>query len=132
MNTTLTREEKRRKIAEARGWTFPNDDQGKEMDLFQKGPAPKLEPRLTMWGTPPKEWGWAAVNYDVPDYFGDLNACAEMRKALTNGDQKTQYVEKLCEVCGVGFIDDYHFLVDLVDATPEQHCEAFAMTLGLW
>lgn len=68
----------------------------------------------------------------IPDYFADLNACADMRKSLKDGDQKARYVEGLCEVCGVGFIDDYHFLVDLVDATAEQHAEAFGTTLNLW
>lgn len=90
----LTDEQINVAVAEWCGWTFPNPDQGKEMNLGQKGPPPNLTPVMTMWGTPPKRWGWAATNLTVPAYATSLDAVA-LAEARLNREQRAAYAETL-------------------------------------
>ena len=61
---------------------------------------------------------------DIPNYHGDLNACAEMEKVLTD-DQHELYRIELFEICG----DNSR---KIVSATAPQRCEAFLRTIGKW
>lgn len=70
------------------------------------------------------ETQWTAVgdqpgsrhHIEIPNYYGDLNACAEMEKTLTP-DEAWDYCD---------------YLDRNVSATAPQRCEAFLRTKGLW
>lgn len=65
---------------------------------------------------------------DLPDYPADLNALADARKALTP-DQRYLYISHLVDLTGAEWTDAYSEVFVVVDATPEQHCEALCRAL---
>jgi hypothetical protein len=73
----------------------------------------------------------------IPDYPNDLNAMREARKTITGPVLRAKYMNTLREIVGrrmpknkVGspLVSDY----DCMDATANEHCEAFLRTFGLW
>lgn len=105
----MTQEEKRLKIAEACGWTHIEAEtwtQGKPGGIYGYKPIrPKFDP---------------CRRFHIPDYFGDLNACHEMEKQLTD-DQWDKYCDRLGGS-----------LRHCASATAAQRAEAFGLTLNLW
>jgi hypothetical protein len=96
----MTLEQKRVLIAEACGWNDCNDVLGH-------------------WrGTNPH-----GMVMPLPDYFNDLNACAEMEKLLTER-QWCDYLYWLRKQ------DQRWFAAHC--ATAAQRAEAFGLTMGLW
>lgn len=68
-----------------------------------------------------------------PDYLSDLNACAEMEKAL--GPNAFNYVRSLEEVvakAGGWEVRKQQMDDAVVFATAKQRCEAFLRTIGKW
>lgn len=79
--------------------------------------------------------GSLALTSELPDYPGDLNAMREARKVLTPAQIK-EYVGWLDVVCGgelelSSMVSGDELVYGLVDATAEQHADAFIATLGL-
>ena len=72
------------------------------------------------YGQPPNAH---SNSWQAPDYLGDLNACHEMEKALTD-IQRGYYWDHLKDMTDEGF--------DQLHATAPQRAEAFLRTLGLW
>ncbi len=60
---------------------------------------------------------------EIPNYYGDLNACHEMEKVLDK-DQRYHYVTRLVESNKTG--GGYIFV------TAPQRCESFLKVKGLW
>ena len=73
--------------------------------------------------------GEIVTHHSIPDYFGDLNACYEMEKVLTEKGVNAWWSY-------VAFINRHNptpFGAETaVHATAPQRCEAFLRTLGLW
>lgn len=73
----------------------------------------------------------------VPDYCGDLNACAEMRKAL-NREQRKRFAKDLAFACNPqAFVDFWDCrnefdLWRIIDASPRLQCEIFLRVLDKW
>jgi hypothetical protein len=69
--------------------------------------------------------------FPLPDYLNDLNAGAEMRKAL-NEVRQIQFCNELSEVIRndspVADVTEF----DRIHATARQRCIAFLKTLGLY
>lgn len=63
----------------------------------------------------------------IPDYFTSLDACALLRRSLTD-EEKVRYADSLSAILG----DNSPWLFRLIDATPEQHCECYARVRNLW
>ena len=102
-------------IAEACGWT------GIYCSAIQRGP---FKPRF--YGVSPD-----GNNRLVPNFCGDLNACAEMVKSLASSQRRT-YTQNLYDiVCGMAApeSDDWFYVTN---ATPKQRCETFLRSLGMW
>ena len=72
---------------------------------------------------------WAAL----PNYHGDLNACAEFRRTLTD-DQRLMYTIHLdASVRPLkDFVSRWEQDWAVADATAPQHCEAFLRLHGKW
>lgn len=109
----LTEEQKRVKIAEVCG--------------YKRVKPPNCAPM----GYQPKDKEWSFIHH-LPNYFHDLNACAEMRKALPPEQRKQYYLYLAREALETNF--DFDLAWFLIDATPAQHCEAFAASCNppLW
>ena len=65
--------------------------------------------------------------YVVPDYPNDLNACAEMEKALNTSALRGSYHRRLTEIADGDSQAD-----QLCHATARQRCEAFLRVRGKW
>ncbi len=63
----------------------------------------------------------------IPDYLGDLNACAQFEKTLNEGEQR----EYLFHLCKGQRADDGELWLAVHKSAP-QRCEAFLKTKGLW
>lgn len=100
----LTQEEKRIKIAEARGW-----------EKVYKGPEP--DNRYILQGR------YVTVK-DIPDHFTDANALRDAWESLTY-DQKTIFA---------GHLRKYHKGMDvrIFRSFFDYGAEALGLTLGLW
>ena len=64
-------------------------------------------------------------NHNLPDYCHDLNACAEMEKALT----EEQWIDYQATLWG---ILDRDRETNPRSATARQRCEAFLRVRGKW
>ncbi len=99
------------KIAELRGW----------IGIEQTGNA-----KFPLIGWKPDDTGigghWS--DHPVPNYYGSLDACAEMRKWLNEG-QMGRYYHDLCEVMAKDG-DEYVW-----NATAPQYCLAFLRMFGV-
>lgn len=67
----------------------------------------------------------------IPNYYSNLNACAEFEKALTTMHQRVDYLNTLEGICFSGDQNPDTWF-DQVTASPPQRCEALLRTLGLW
>lgn len=66
----------------------------------------------------------------VPNYYEDLNLCAEFRKSVPK-NLRLRYSNSLRDIItekNGGWTYDY----EVIDASAPQHCEAFLRTLNLW
>jgi hypothetical protein len=115
-------QEKRIKIAEALGATW-KEVHGVQILSF------------CQWDTGPKRWDLGdgrVLASDIPNYFVDLNACHIMEEHLDLNDEMFHiYRAELYRVTPRQFT-----LPDRARwngcAPPENRCEAFGKTLGLW
>lgn len=60
----------------------------------------------------------------MPDYYEDLNACHEMRQALTTQEQKVKFLNTLRGILETDLkrtVSDF----DLLDAAPQFQAQAF-------
>lgn len=73
-----------------------------------------------MFGLHPMQYGSGAAHEPLPDYYGDLNACAEMEATLSP-IEITRYELALEEITW-----------PIWRATAPQRCKAFLRTKGLW
>lgn len=74
--------------------------------------------------------------YRLPNYYGNLNACAEFAKTL-NANEQVYYWDALYQVANNGNVywsDDSseHNCYATANATAPQRCEAFLRVKGLW
>lgn len=71
----------------------------------------------------------------VPDYYSDLNACAEMEATLRSKEDKEEYAiqisglfpEEFCDLSGT-----HEWIWAIARLTAPQRCEAFLRTKGMW
>lgn len=115
----LSEEQKRVKIAVACGWT-------------KIGPKGFGSSELVGADTKDPAWPFSPL----PDYFHDLNACAEMEKALTY-EQCSEYFNALgaiqaADTTGRNGETEYPAQDFWFHATAAQRAEAFGLALGLW
>ena len=78
--------------------------------------------------------GYEPYREIVPDYFGDLNACAEMESSLTDGQYDT-FEQELAKITEFKCHDDLAApsgLRKVISATAAQRAEAFGLALNLW
>lgn len=127
----MTNDEKRIKIAEAWGWKrccYPEfvgrGEKRHRHAMFSCNSNPLFWMHRPGWKGP-KDYGPDSNPTEPPDYFNDLNACAEMEKALTD-QQWGVYVNYLTQNAKC----DYRR--QCAQATASQRAEAFGKTLGLW
>ena len=67
------------------------------------------------------------VTERIPNYHGDLNACAEMEKTIIDDpDLEPRYRRFLEVVCGRAAERRFYY------ATAPQRCEAFLRAIGRW
>jgi hypothetical protein len=93
-----------------------------------------------MYGKPPARDGFSVTAdgtspYEpVPNYHGDLNACAEMEKSLSGEKQQVWYLQKLTQVrYRDGVAGMIGCMIDKTTfATAPQRCEAFLRVVGKW
>ena len=113
MNTELTREQKRIKIAEADGWTGIIDcGHG-----ISRGVNPSGDRRLP-----------------IPNYFKSRNACIEVILKM-NPIKRQDFIHALTSVVAPALQwHEMHLneLFNFLTATPDQLCEAIGATLDLW
>ena len=114
MNAT----EKRIRIAELRGWTFPHGSVVTHESQLCRRPG----------------GNWATQRDSVPDYLNSRDACAEFEAGL-KGMEQFRYREQLYQVCGEAAArgdfhegDDVHFCV--ITASAAQRCDAFLLLHG--
>ena len=125
----MTADQIRITVAEAMGWT--------KREVFEssfRNPEEQVS-RGMKWHDPK-----GIVRYP-PSFAEDLNACAEMRRTLTN-DEREDFASCLEAICSAGQLSmaaldphgvtDYAELFDILDATALQQCEAFLRVKGLW
>ena len=112
----MTKEQINQTIAGACGWTVIGHSDG-----------------LLMGCRP----GNSTIRNPIPNYHGDLNACAEMEKTLAI-DLEYQYAVQLAimtigqEFSDDGFSPNGWGYYAVLHATAPQRAEAFCRTLGLW
>lgn len=85
----------------------------------------ELEDGALMGCPPGQEKGWDMV----PDYFNDLNACAEMEKAMSPLE-RSAYIRDLWGVCHQGGSAEHY--CEAIFATAAQRAEAFGEIKQLW
>lgn len=71
---------------------------------------------------------------EVPNFYGDLNACHEMEKSLKDTPVYNfwyGYFQHLSCVCGNSSNNNIR-LYRCITATAPQRCEAFLRTVGKW
>lgn len=95
----------------------------------------------------PKGWQWGRDAYglvkathELPDWPNDLDACAEMRKALTD-DERLDFASSLIRAkitvdedgkpVETDLFDEYGWY-GLLEATPRHQCETFLRLRGKW
>lgn len=106
-------------IAEACGWQRTESGSGMPIDLVSHDGE-----QYCLYMDPEE------VVRPVPDYTGDLNACAEMEATL-GGQEWAAYSELLCEISGVGSPHDnpnldYFEITVLLRLSALQRATAFA------
>ena len=74
---------------------------------------------------------------ELPSYFTDLNACAQMRKILKPSKQlefiaNLRYILKIPWWPADDLAEAQFAEFSELDATATQQCEAFGLTLRLW
>jgi hypothetical protein len=114
----MTPEEQRIAIAEACGWKFWTNIHGTWVATRPDGKE------VAMPGTPVQAVVGILDKFGLPNYHGDLNACAAMEKALTDA-QWEDYIWNLNQICG-------HGDRPRISATAPQRCGSFLRTLGGW
>lgn len=107
-------------IAEACGWSLFSsfDDGSRFYDSPENGDVTLLA-----------RWPDADGLNKLPDYFGNLNACHEMEKILTDA-QFEEYHYMLYEI--EPFARPMGKRRNASSATATQRAEAFGRTLNLW
>lgn len=128
-------EEQRIEIAIACGWVRPCPDT-----------HPKMwrRPKDGNWDGPFRhregKGRWLEV---IPDFLGDLNACAEMERAL-EPFQRDLYANILFDIIHPHQVDGadnekygapqlaWPGVYQMICATAAQRCEAFLRTVGKW
>jgi hypothetical protein len=68
----------------------------------------------------------------VPNYAGDLNACAELEKTLESKPLQEAYVQELSEFIPHAFFEEAVNVFDIIHLSALQRCEAFLRTVGKW
>ena len=71
----------------------------------------------------------------IPDFFSDLNACAEMERTLRSKEDEEEYAMQISglfpeEFCDLG--GTHEWIWAIARLTAPQRCEAFLRTKGLW
>lgn len=114
----MTQEDKRIAIAKACGWTFMGEPEYEDGALMGHHKVDGTE-----------FLGWDMV----PDYFNNLNACAEMEKALgwPETDDYAQNV-KAVAAADIGLIPEHLSDFAWINARPSYRAEAFGITRSLW
>lgn len=71
--------------------------------------------------------------WGIPDYLGDLNACAEFEKTLTP-KQSEEYVSIMDDVLGIpsAFYGTARRAYLVMHANAQQRAECFLRVKGLW
>lgn len=70
-----------------------------------------------------------------PNFYADLNACHEMRKALNTHALKDSFVRHLCVLRGLRMPFESTELCIwffIIDEDASRQCEAFLKTFGDW
>jgi hypothetical protein len=115
----MTQDQQRIAIAKVCGWK--NADHPDAMRLKEGWTMPEK------WCIDPK--GVLRFNHDRPNYLGDLNACHEMEKLLTE-EQRITYSDYTYDVaCRY---QEQTGKWRWISLTAAQRAEAFLRTLGLW
>ena len=109
----MNEQEQRIAIAEACGWSGPNN--------------PRTREQVATW-TKPEIWmnspyGELGFITDCPDYLNDLNAMREAEKVLTAKQWDDYGVELECTP---------YVIQNWIHATAAKRAEAFLKTLNLW
>ena len=74
------------------------------------------------------EWHRGEANIRrVPNYYRDLNACADMEKCLKQ-QERGEYMDRISEISGLS--GDMGW--GCQTATATERCEAFLKTIGKW
>jgi len=128
MNTRMTEDEQRKAIAIACGWTAV------ECTVCGKpGFVAKTPEGATLWRGEGGYDAGSVIANNCPNFTGDLNACAEMERALKTTKQQNAYQANIAEIC---FEDqeraDNQVVFNQLTATAAQRCEAFLRTVGKW
>lgn len=127
--TELTQDEKRIKIAEACGWRY-FDDPCTRISWFY-GPTNRMRPKAELMKDAPAPGRqlFIADEFSFPNYFEDLNACAEMEKSapMGYGDEVRVIVARYAGVAPQHICDQY-----VICATAAQRAEAFGRIMHLW
>jgi len=76
---------------------------------------------------------------EPPNYFGDLNLCAEFRKDIVKNKQAAQYARQLSNITEACWFendgrsgDQDHASFIMANASAPQHCQAFLRVKGVW
>lgn len=133
----MTNQEKRIKIAEAvgksnhvglkkRGLWWRPDSKGYTSSENEAGRYSREE--ASRISSVRGDWDDVTIHeFTTPDYLNDLNVMHEARKALSE-TQKADYARILKSLTWTSEQPEYC----AIDATAEQHAEAFGITLNLW
>lgn len=70
--------------------------------------------------------GTSKALYEIPNYLGNLNACAEFEATLTTRKMQDEYSYEIARM----FVNGDTF--DVITATAPQRCEAFLRVKALW
>ena len=127
MGEVVTPEEINKAIAEACGWKLIKGD------FVSWGKVAEREGGKTTAWRNPQGICYEPCLQHIPNYHGDLNACHEMERTLTDQSAQVSYCDTLFRVIhktrvvgtGVGEFDK-------ITATAPQRCEAFLRVKGLW
>lgn len=121
----MNQEQKRIRIAESRGWTDV-----RRTRMFGCGLVLRGFEHFKNAGVP------VSTRENIPDYFGDLNACHELENTLTE-EQFDMFQKGLANLVDGAPFELYRHWSDVggfrtVSAEAALRAEAYGKTLGLW
>jgi hypothetical protein len=130
----MTPREINRAIAESMGWMF-------HPSIANTWRTPEqVRTNIRLLRTADGPWSHPTEGRP-PNYYGDLNACAEFEARIT-GDSKEYYAENIAvAVWGSAIGNTMSYLgaslsylgaSQLITATAPQRCEAYLRTIGKW